>query len=68
MFQLHVIGKTEKVMVGLIDEKPNATDEELVSAFYERLRDDEDYIQAALKYLAYKTLNNIRNIEKARRE
>lgn len=63
------IGKTEKVnpvqvMVSLIDEMPDAKQDALVDAFYERLRDDEDYIKAALRYLAYNSLNNITNTQR----
>src|SRR5260221_468485 len=46
-------------MISLIDELPSAPSAELISAFVERLQDDVDYVRAALRYLAFNTLNSI---------
>ncbi len=59
------ISKTERVsaanvMFSIIDEMPDATSGQCVTAFYERLRDDEDYVKAALIHLGYSTFYNIR--------
>jgi hypothetical protein len=49
-----------KPMLELLDQLPKARDEKLILAYCKRLRDDPEYVDAALEYTGRNMLFNIR--------